>query len=109
MAAKIKKGDYVQVISGSLKNGKGKKGEVLRVFTNENRVLVAGVNMVKRHVKPSQDDPEGGIKTFEAPIAISNVAHLDPKDGKPTRVGFKTLKDGKKVRVSKRSGEEIDV
>lgn len=109
MSAKIKKGDYVQVISGSLKNGKGKKGEVLRVFTNENRVLVAGVNMVKRHVKPSQADPEGGIKTFEAPIAISNVAHLDPKDGKPTRVGFKTLKDGKKVRVSKRSGEEIDV
>ncbi|PHQ60546.1 MAG: 50S ribosomal protein L24 [Robiginitomaculum sp.] len=108
MAAKIKKGDYVQVISGSLKNGKGKKGEVLRVFTNENRVLVAGINMVKRHVKPSQADPEGGIKTFEAPIAISNVAHLDPKDGKPTRVGFKTLKDGKKVRVAKRSGEEID-
>ena len=108
MSAKIKKGDYVQVISGSLKNGKGKKGEVLRVFTNENRVLVAGVNMVKRHVKPSQADPEGGIKTFEAPIAISNVAHLDPKDGKPTRVGFKTLKDGKKVRVAKRSGEEID-
>jgi len=108
MAAKIKKGDYVQVISGSLKNGKGKKGEVLRVFTNENRVLVAGINMVKRHVKPTQDDPDGGIKTFEAPIAISNVAHLDPKDGKPTRVGFKTLKDGKKVRVSMRSGEVID-
>ncbi len=108
MAAKIKKGDYVQVISGSLKNGKGKKGEVLQVFTKENRVLVAGVNMVKRHVKPSQADPEGGIKTFEAPIAISNVAHLDPKDGKPTRVGFKTLKDGKKVRVAKRSGEVID-
>ncbi len=108
MAAKIKKGDYVQVISGSLKNGKGKKGEVLKVFANENRVLVAGVNMVKRHVRPTQDDPDGGIKTFEAPIAISNVAHLDPKDGKPTRVGFKTLKDGKKVRVSKRSGEVID-
>jgi len=108
MAAKIKKGDYVQVISGSLKNGKGKKGEVLRVFTNENRVLVAGINMVKRHVKPTQDDPDGGIKTFEAPIAVSNVAHLDPKDGKPTRVGFKTLKDGKKVRVSMRSGEVID-
>jgi len=108
MAAKIKKGDYVQVISGSLKNGKGKKGEVLQVFTNENRVLVAGVNMVKRHVRPSQADPEGGVKQFEAPIHISNVAHLDPKDGKPTRVGFKTLKDGKKVRVAKRSGEEID-
>ncbi len=109
MAAKIKKGDYVQVISGSLKNGKGKKGEVLKVFTEENRVLVAGVNMVKRHVRPSQAEPEGGVKQFEAPIHISNVAHLDPKDGKPTRVGFKTLKDGKKVRVAKRSGEEIDV
>ncbi|MBL4855156.1 MAG: 50S ribosomal protein L24 [Robiginitomaculum sp.] len=108
MAAKIKKGDYVQVISGSLKNGKGKKGEVLKVFTNENRVLVAGINMVKRHVRPTQEDPDGGVKTFEAPIAISNVAHLDPKDGKPTRVGFKTLKDGKKVRVAKRSGEVID-
>ncbi len=108
MAAKIKKGDYVQMISGSLKNGKGKKGEVLRVFPKENRVLVAGLNMVKRHVRPSQAEPEGGVKTFEAPIHISNVAHLDPKDGKPTRVGFKTLKDGKKVRVAKRSGEEID-
>ncbi len=108
MAAKIKKGDYVQIISGSLKNGKGKKGEVLRVFTEQNRVLVAGVNMIKRHVRPSQDDPDGGIKTFEAPIAISNVAHLDPKDGKPVRVGFKILKDGKKVRIAKRSGEVID-
>ena len=108
MAAKIKKGDYVQVISGSVKNGKGKKGEVLQVFTKEDRVLVAGVNMVKRHVRPSQADPEGGIKQFEAPIHVSNVAHIDPKDGKPTRVGFKTLKDGKKVRVAKRSGEVID-
>jgi len=108
MAAKIKKGDYVQVISGSLKNGKGKKGEVLKVFTEENRVLVAGINMVKRHIRPSQADPDGGVKTFEAPIHISNVAHLDPEDGKPTRVGFKTLKDGKKVRVSKRTGEVID-
>lgn len=108
MASKIKKGDYVQVISGSLKNGKGKKGEVLRVFKKENRVLVAGINMVKRHVRPSQAEPDGGIKTFEAPIDVSNVAHLDPKDGKPTRVGFKILKDGKKVRVAKRSGEVID-
>ncbi len=108
MAAKIKKGDFVQMISGSLKNGKGKKGEVLRVFTKENRVLVAGLNMVKRHVRPTQADPEGGVKTFEAPIDVSNLAHLDPKDGKPTRVGFKTLKDGKKVRFAKRSGEVID-
>ena len=108
MAAKIKKGDYVQVIAGSVKNGKGKKGEVLKVFAREERVLVAGVNMVKRHVRPTQQDPEGGVKTFEAPIHISNVAHLDPKDGKPVRVGFKTLKDGKKVRVARRSGEIID-
>lgn len=108
MAAKIKKGDYVQVISGSLKNGKGKKGEVLQVFPKEGRVIVAGVNLVKRHVRPTQGDPEGGIKSFEAPIHISNVAHLDPKDGKPTRVGFKTLKGGDKVRVAKRSGEVID-
>ncbi len=108
MAAKIKKGDFVQMISGSLKNGKGKKGEVLRVFTKENRVLVAGLNMVKRHVRPTQADPDGGVKTFEAPIDVSNVAHLDPKDGKPTRIGFKTLKDGKKVRFAKRSGEVID-
>ena len=108
MAAKIKKGDYVQVISGSLKNGKGKKGEVLRVFTEESRVLVSGINMVKRHVRPSQAEPDGGVKTFEAPIDISNVAHLDPKDGQPTRVGFKILKDGKKVRIAKRSGEVID-
>ena len=64
--------------------------------------------MVKRHTRPSQADTEGGIKQFEAAIHISNVAHLDPKDGKPTRVGFKTLKDGKKVRVTKKSGEVID-
>ena len=108
MAAKIKKGDYVQVISGSIKTGKGKKGEVLQVFAKQQRVLVAGINMVKRHVRPSQAEPEGGIKQFEAPISISNVAHLDPKDGKPTRIGFKTLKDGKKVRIAKRSGEVID-
>ena len=108
MASKIKKGDYVQVISGSMKNGKGKKGEVLRVFPQEERVLVAGINMVKRHVRPSQAEPDGGIKQFEAPIHMSNVAHVDPKDGKPTRVGFKVLKDGKKVRVARRSGEVID-
>jgi len=80
----------------------------LRVFPNENRVIVAGVNMVKRHVRPSQVDPDGGIKQFEAPIHVSNVAHVDPKDGKPTRVGFKTLKNGTKVRVARRSGEVID-
>jgi len=105
MAAKIKRGDYVVVLSGK---DKGQKGEVLKVFPKDERVIVKGVKMVKRHVRPTQADPEGGIKTFEAPIHVSNVAHLDPKDGVPTRVGFKTLKDGKKVRVAKKSGEVID-
>ena len=105
MAAKIKKGDYVVVIAGK---DKGQKGEVLKVFPKESRVVVKGVKMVKRHVRPSQADPEGGIKQFEAPIHVSNVAHIDPKDSKPTRVGFKTLKDGQKVRVTKKSGEVID-
>ena len=105
MAAKIKKGDYVIVLSGT---DKGRKGEVLSVSPAEERVVVKGVRMVKRHVKPSQIDPDGGIKTFEAPIHVSNVAHIDPKDNVPTRVGFKTLKDGKKVRVAKKSGEVID-
>ena len=105
MAAKIKKGDYVIVLSGS---DKGRKGEVLSVSPADERVVVKGVRMVKRHVKPSQIDPDGGIKTFEAPIHVSNVAHIDPKDNVPTRVGFKTLKDGKKVRVAKKSGEVID-
>ena len=105
MAAKIKKGDYVIVLSGT---DKGRKGEVLSVSPAEERVVVKGVRMVKRHVKPSQIDPDGGIKTFEAPIHVSNVAHIDPKDNVPTRVGFKTLKDCKKVRVAKKSGEVID-
>jgi len=105
MAAKIKKGDYVVVLAGS---DKGRKGEVLKVIRKEDRVVVKGVRMVKRHVKPSQMDPEGGIKQFEAPIHISNVAHIDPKNDTPTRVGFKTLKDGKKVRVARKSGEVID-
>ena len=73
------------------------------------KTVVEGVRVVKRHVRASQTDPEGGIKTFEAPIHISNVAHIDPKDDVPTRVGFKTLKDGKKVRVARKSGEVIDV
>jgi large subunit ribosomal protein L24 len=105
MAAKIKKGDYVVVISGK---DKGRKGEVKKVFPKEQRVVVSGIHMVKRHTRPTQWDPEGGIKQFEAPIHVSNVAHIDPKDGVATRVGFKTLKDGKKVRVAKKSGEVID-
>ncbi len=105
MAAKIKKGDYVVVLSGG---DKGRKGEVLKVLPKEERVVVKGVRLVKRHVKPSQADPEGGIKSFEAPIHVSNVSHIDPKDNVATRVGFKVLKDGKKVRVAKKSGEVID-
>ena len=105
MAAKIKKGDYVIVLSG---NDKGRKGEVMSVSPSSERVVVKGVRLVKRHVKPSQADPDGGIKSFEAPIHISNVAHIDPGKNVATRVGFKVLKDGKKVRVAKKSGEVID-
>ncbi|MEL6244674.1 MAG: 50S ribosomal protein L24 [Pseudomonadota bacterium] len=105
MAAKVKKGDRVIVIAGK---DKGKQGEVLRVVREDNRVVVQGVNVVKRHQRPGQMDP-GGIKTFEAPIAISNVAQMDPRDGKPTRVGFKTDEHGRKTRIAKRSGESIDV
>ena len=105
MAAKIKKGDYVLVLSG---RDKGKKGEVLKVIPREERGVVAGVHVVKRHMRPSQADPDGGIKTFEAPIHVSNVSAIDPKSGAATRVGFKTLKDGKKVRVATKSGELLD-
>jgi large subunit ribosomal protein L24 len=105
MAAKVKKGDRVVILSG---RDKGRQGEVTKVMPAEERVVVAGVNMVTRHQKPSQLDP-GGIKRFEAPIHVSNVAHVDPKDGKPTRVGFRTDDHGRKVRFSKRSGEAIDV
>ena len=105
MAAKIKKGDRVVVLTG---RDKGKEGEVLKVFPQENRVVVQGVMLVKRHQKASARNPEGGIVSKEAAIDVSNVAHLDPTDGKPTRVGFKFLEDGRKVRYAKRSGEVID-
>ncbi|MBU6234933.1 MAG: 50S ribosomal protein L24 [Alphaproteobacteria bacterium] len=101
---KIKKGDQVVVTSGS---SKGVKGEVLQVLREENRVLVQGVNMRTRHKKPTQSTP-GGIEKIEAPIHISNVALADPKSGKATKVGYKALKDGTKVRVAKASGETID-
>ena len=100
---KIRKGDTVVVLTGK---DKGKKGEVVKSLPTENRVVVQGVNMVKRHTRATQFS-QGGIIEKEAPINVSNVAHLDPKDGKPTRVGFKVLEDGSKVRVSKRSGEVI--
>jgi large subunit ribosomal protein L24 len=102
---KVRKGDDVIVLSG---RDKGKKGSVLRVLREDNRVVVQGVNVVKRHTKPSQASP-GGIVEREAPIHASNVAHVDPADGKATRVGFKFLDDGnRKVRYAKRSGEVID-
>ncbi|HLB79234.1 MAG TPA: 50S ribosomal protein L24 [Dongiaceae bacterium] len=102
---KIKKGDKVIVITG---RDKGRTGEVLRVLRTRNRVLVQGVNMVKRHTKQSAATP-GGIIEQEAAIHISNVAHIDPKTSKPTRVGFKMLEGGRKVRVARRSGELIDL
>ena len=104
MAAKIKKGDKVVVITGK---DKGRSGEVTKVLVNENRVVVSGINMIKRHTKPSAMS-QGGIIEREASIHRSNVALADPKDGKATRVGFKTLSDGKKVRVAKRSGETVN-
>lgn len=100
---KIKKGDQVVVISGT---NKGAKGEVTQVLRAENRVVVQGVNMRTRHNKPTQTTP-GGIEKVEAPIHISNVALVDPKSGKATKVGFKNLKDGTKVRVAKASGETL--
>jgi large subunit ribosomal protein L24 len=103
MAAKIKKGDKVVVLAGK---DKGKSGEVVKVLPSEGRLVVQGVNLVKRHQRQTQTE-QGGIKTFEAPLAASNVAYVDPRDGKPTRVGFKTLEDGRKVRFAKRSGEVI--
>ncbi len=103
MAAKIKKGDKVVVITGK---DKGRTGEVAKVLVAENRLVVTGINMMKRHTKPSAAG-EGGIIAREASIHRSNVALADPKDGKATRVGFKMLKDGKKVRVAKRSGETM--
>lgn len=105
MAAKVKKGDRVIVIAG---RDKGKSGRVLRVVTDTGRVVVQGVNVVKRHAKPTQVDPQGGIKTFEAPIDVSNIAHIDPRDSKPVRVGFKIDEHGHKTRYAKRSGESID-
>jgi large subunit ribosomal protein L24 len=104
MAAKIKKGDKVVVLSG---RDKGKGGEVIEVRPTEDRALVRGVNMVRRHQRQTQAQA-GGIISKEAPIHLSNIAIADPKDGKPTRVGFKTLTDGRKVRFAKRSGDLID-
>ena len=104
MAAKIKKGDKVVVLTG---RDKGRTGEVFQVMPKESRALVRGVNLVKRHQRQTMNQ-EGGIIQKEAPIHLSNLALADPKDGKPTRVGFKVLDDGRKVRFAKRSGDLID-
>ena len=104
MAAKIKKGDKVVVLAGK---DKGKTGEVIEVRPSENRAVVRGVNIVRHHQRQSAKS-EGGIVAKEAALDLSNLAVADPKDGKPTRVGFKVLDDGRKVRVAKQSGETID-
>lgn len=101
---KIKKGDQVMVITG---RDKGRTGQVLRVFPTENRLIVQGVHMAKRHTRQSFGNP-GGIVDKELTIHVSNVAHIDPESRKPTRVGYKTLEDGRKVRVARRSGEVLD-
>lgn len=100
---KIKVGDKVKVIAGS---SKGKEGIVLKTLKEKNRVIVEGCNVNKRHQKPNAQDDKGGIVPFEAPIDVSNVMLIDPKTKKPTRVGYK-IKDNKKVRISKKSQEEI--
>ena len=105
MSNNSRKGDKVVVISGS---DKGKQGSVLKVFPKDDRALVQGVNLVKRHQRQTQTQ-QAGIVTKEAPIHLSNIAHTDPKTGKATRVGFKTLGDGRRVRFAKKSGEVIDV
>ncbi|WP_207215488.1 50S ribosomal protein L24 [Rickettsiales endosymbiont of Peranema trichophorum] len=102
---KIKSGDKVIVIAGKCK---GMAGEVLKVFPKLNKVIVQGINVVRKHVRPSKSDMAGGIKDKEMPIHISNVSLLDPVTNKPTRVGFKILEDGKKLRFCKSSGEIID-
>ena len=100
----VKVGDKVRVISGK---DKGKEGTIKHTLANKNRVVVEGLNMIKKHQKPNNANPQGGILDVEAPMDVSNVMLIDPSTNEPTRVGFKTV-DGKKVRVSKKSGESID-
>lgn len=100
----VKKGDTVKVISGK---DKGKTGVVLAALPKKDRVLVEGINIIKKHTKPNQANPQGGIVSQEAAIHVSNVMLLDPKSGEPTRVGYK-VEDGKKVRVAKKTGEKLD-
>lgn len=105
MVAKIKKGDKVIVITG---RDKGKKGEVLKVLPKENKAVVSGVNTAKRHQKQTQRT-QGGIVNKDLPIDLSNLSHIDPKSGEATKIGWKELGDGRRVRVAKKSGEVIDV
>jgi len=100
----VKSGDKVAVLAGK---DRGKQGTILAVFPKKERVLVEGVNMVKIHAQPSQENPQGGILEQEAPIHVSNVLPIDPKSGEPTRVGYE-VRDGKKVRIAKKSGEPLD-
>ncbi|TFB14718.1 50S ribosomal protein L24 [Filobacillus milosensis] len=100
----VKKGDKVKVITGK---DKGKEGTILEAYPKKERVLVEGINNVKKHAKPSQENPQGGILNQEAPIHVSNVMPIDPKTGEPTRVGYE-VRDGKKVRIAKKSGEPLD-
>lgn len=100
----VKKGDKVMVITGK---DKGKTGVILAAYPKKDRVLVEGVNIIKKHTKPNQENPQGGIVSQEAAIHVSNVMVIDPKSGEPTRVGYK-VEDGKKVRIAKKSGEALD-
>ncbi|MEM7443170.1 MAG: 50S ribosomal protein L24 [Pseudomonadota bacterium] len=102
---KVKKGDKVVVLAG---RDKGKQGEILKVFPSDNRVIVQGVNVTTRHVKPSAQS-QGGLEQKESTIHVSNVAHIDPKTDRPTKVGYRTLEDGRKVRFARASGEVLDV
>ena len=104
-AAKIRKGDKVVVLSG---RDKGKTGEITAAMPKDSKVVVSGVNIATRHKKATQENPQGGLERREAPMHVSKVAILDPKDGKATRVRFETGQDGKKVRVAARSGEKIN-
>jgi large subunit ribosomal protein L24 len=101
---RIRKGDTVMMLTGK---DKGRTGEVLRVMPADNRVLVQGINMVTKHAKPQMGDP-GGIQRREASVHVSNVSHVDPESGQATRIGYRVLEDGRKVRFAKRSGQQID-
>ena len=101
---RVVKNDNVKILTGKYR---GKTGKVLKVFPNQDRIIVEGVNIIKKHTKPSQKNPQGGIVEKEATIQVSNVMIIDPKTSEPTRVGYKILEDGTKVRISKKSGEML--